>query len=129
LSPNKWFRLAAEQGESAAQANLGYMYANGYGVPEDDAEAIKWVRLAAEQGYAKAQNDLGLMYVRGEGVPENIVMAYVWWSVSTAQGDEDAKANRDMAKDELTSDQLAQGEEIATRCFESDYKDCGVNPK
>jgi len=33
---------------------LGEAYANGYGVPEDDAEAVKWFRKAAAQGHEKA---------------------------------------------------------------------------
>ena len=32
-------RQAADQGDADAQYNLGLMYANGEGVPEDDAEA------------------------------------------------------------------------------------------
>ena len=51
----KWYRLAAEQGNAAAQYNLGVMYDKGEGVPQDDAEAVKWYRLAAEQGAAAAQ--------------------------------------------------------------------------
>jgi TPR repeat protein len=43
-------RPFAEQGNGAAQANLGSMYHNGQGVPKDDAQAVKWYRLAAEQG-------------------------------------------------------------------------------
>jgi TPR repeat protein len=43
-------RARAEQGYASAQYNLGRMYANGDGVPEDDAEAVRWYRLAAEQG-------------------------------------------------------------------------------
>ena len=46
----KWYRLAAEQGNSFGQNNLGFMYQNGRGVPQSDQEAIKWYRLAAEQG-------------------------------------------------------------------------------
>ena len=42
----------AEQGNAAAQYNLGVMYDNGEGVPQDYAEAAKWYRLAAEQGEA-----------------------------------------------------------------------------
>jgi len=48
----------AEQGYANAQSALGWMYANGQGVPEDDAEAAHWYRLAAEQGNVRAQNDL-----------------------------------------------------------------------
>ena len=44
------WRPLAEQGYASAQYNLGQMYRNGQGVPQDDAEAVKWYRLAAEQG-------------------------------------------------------------------------------
>ena len=40
-------RLAADQGDAGAQYNLGNMYANGEGVPQDDAEAVRWYRLGA----------------------------------------------------------------------------------
>ena len=46
----KWYTLAAEQGEASAQYNLGFMYNNGEGVPQDDKTAVKWYTLAAEQG-------------------------------------------------------------------------------
>ncbi|MDP7628350.1 MAG: SEL1-like repeat protein [SAR202 cluster bacterium] len=81
-------------------------------------------QLAAEQGYAFAQYNLGLMYANGRGVPQNNVRAYVWWSVAAAQGHEDARGNRDIVSDELTPEQLARGQDMATRCFESDYQDC-----
>jgi hypothetical protein len=45
----------AKGGDADAQFNLGVMYDNGEGVPEDDAEAVKWYRRAAEQGFAEAQ--------------------------------------------------------------------------
>ena len=35
------FRLVAKQGHASAQVNLGVMYDNGQGVPEDDKEAVK----------------------------------------------------------------------------------------
>jgi TPR repeat protein len=63
--------LQAEQGHANAQFNLGLMYSNGEGVPEDDAEAVKWSRKAAEQGHANAQLNLGYMYSIGTGVPED----------------------------------------------------------
>ena len=46
----KWYTLAAEQGHASAQYNLGFMYNNGRGVPQDDKTAVKWHTLAAEQG-------------------------------------------------------------------------------
>ncbi len=35
-------RPLADQGNAGAQYNLGNMYENGRGVPQDDAEAVKW---------------------------------------------------------------------------------------
>ncbi|MDA8961014.1 sel1 repeat family protein [Akkermansiaceae bacterium] len=56
----KLFRKAAEQGHVSAQSNLGVMYENGEGVPEDKAEATKWIRKAAEQGNEDAKAWLGI---------------------------------------------------------------------
>ena len=44
----EWTPLA-EQGYASAQYNLGQMYRNGQGVPQNDKTAVKWYRLAAEQ--------------------------------------------------------------------------------
>jgi TPR repeat protein len=46
----RWYRLAADQRDAEAQNNLGMMYADGRGVPQDYREAVKWYRLAADQG-------------------------------------------------------------------------------
>ena len=45
----RWYRLAAEQGDTSAQFNLGVMYADGQGVPQDCGEAHMWLNLAAAQ--------------------------------------------------------------------------------
>jgi len=58
----KWYRLAAYQGDAAAQYNLGYMYYEGLGVPQDYKEAIKWWGLAAEQRNERAQFNLEMMH-------------------------------------------------------------------
>ena len=42
--------LAAEQGNAAAQGNLGAMYSRGEGVPKDFVTAYMWRNLAAAQG-------------------------------------------------------------------------------
>ena len=48
----EWTPLA-EQGNAVAQYNLGVMYDNGRGVPQDDKTAVKWYTLSAEQGDAE----------------------------------------------------------------------------
>ena len=42
----------AEKGNALAQYNLGVMYANGQGMPQDYTAAVKWYQTAAEQGLA-----------------------------------------------------------------------------
>ena len=79
-------KKAAEQGNVDAQYNLGFMYDNGEGVPEDDTEAVRWFRQAAEQGNVDAQYNLGFMYVKGEGVPEDDAEAVRWFRQAAEQG-------------------------------------------
>jgi TPR repeat protein len=40
----------AQEGNAAAQYNLGLMYDNGEGVPEDDVTAYAWFNVAAVSG-------------------------------------------------------------------------------
>ena len=69
------------------------MYADGRGVPQDDAEAIQWYRLAAEQGDASAQFNLGLMYDNGRGVPQDDAEAIQWYRLAAEQGYASAQNN------------------------------------
>ncbi|MGB7452227.1 MAG: tetratricopeptide repeat protein [Lysobacterales bacterium] len=87
-----WQRLA-ENGSANAQFNLGAMYDNGDGVPEDDAEAAKWYHQAADQGHVNAQFNLGVMYANGEGVAENAAEAATWYRKAAEQGDYRAQYN------------------------------------
>ena len=89
----KEWKPLADQGDACAQYNLGLMYADGEGVPEDDAEAARWYRLAADQGLAGAQRNLGLMYANGRGVPEDDAEAVRWYRLAADQGLADAQHN------------------------------------
>ena len=89
----KEFRLLAEQGDAGAQFNLGNMYDQGKGVPQDYAEAVRWYRLAAEQGIADAQFNLGNMYSKGEGVTQDYAEAVRWYQLSAKQGNASAQFN------------------------------------
>ncbi|MBM3520312.1 MAG: sel1 repeat family protein [Alphaproteobacteria bacterium] len=82
----KWYRKAAEQGDTAAMHNLGFMYTWGQGVPQDYAEAAKWFRRAADLGAAEAQGSLGLMYAEGKGVPQDYAEAAKWFRKAAEQG-------------------------------------------
>ena len=45
----EWFVEAATQGHCGAQNNLGWCYANGEGVAQDEAKAAEWFAKAATQ--------------------------------------------------------------------------------
>ena len=79
---------AAERGDAQAQAMLGLMYANGRGVRQDYAEAVKWYRQAAAQGHAKAQSSLGVMYYKGRGVRQDLALAQEWFGKACQNGDQ-----------------------------------------
>jgi uncharacterized protein len=96
LFPQKMYKFwlpLAEQGDADAQYNLGAMYGNGQGVPQDYKEAVKWFRLAAEQGFAIAQSNLGAMYEKGTGVPQDYKEAVKWYRLSAEQGFANAQHN------------------------------------
>ena len=54
-------RVAAERGNAHAQVELGLMYAEGRGVAQDDAEAVRWYRSVADQGLGEARARLEAM--------------------------------------------------------------------
>jgi TPR repeat protein len=104
---------AAEQGEAKAQYNLGVMFDNGQGVPQDDKQAIYWYTKAAEQGIAKAQYNLGVMFANGQGTPKNDVLAYVWWNIAAAQGHKLAEKNRGVIEGRMTPSQIAEAQKLS----------------
>ena len=85
------YRPLAEQGNAAAQLNVGALFHNGQGVPQSYAEALKWYRKAAEQGHAIAQSNLGVMYDEGRGVPQDYTEAAQWFYRAAEQGNTTAQ--------------------------------------
>ncbi|MGH6811377.1 MAG: tetratricopeptide repeat protein [Methylocella sp.] len=70
------FADLAPLGDPRAQTYLGYMFANGKGVPQNYMAAAGWYRCASQQDLPAAQYMLGLMYDNGQGVPQDYVIAY-----------------------------------------------------
>jgi TPR repeat protein len=91
-----WYQSAAERGDARAQADIGWMYENGWGVKRDYAEAAKWYRKAADQGDYIAQFSIGGRYEHGVGgLKQDYTQAYMWLSLAAA-------ARRDAAKYDFT---------------------------
>lgn len=64
-----------------AQHLLGFMSAEGLGVPKNDNEAAEWFRRAADRGLKVAQAGLGFMYSGGRGLARDYVQAHLWLCV------------------------------------------------
>lgn len=78
----------AGKGELDAQTMIGFLYANGDGLPRDRAEAANWLRKAADKGYAPAQYELGWMYDFSflSNFREDKGQALKWYKKAAEQG-------------------------------------------
>ena len=105
----------AEQGSAGAQFNLGSLYYQGWGLPQDYLEAVKWFRKAAEQQYVYAQVTLGTIYA--EGVPgaigKDYPQALMWFIFASAQGDAKGMEFRDTMAARMTPAQIAEAQKMA----------------
>jgi hypothetical protein len=119
----EWMPLA-EQGDFRAQYNLGQMYRDGQGVPQDYKTAMKWYSLAAEQGDGDAQINLGFMYGNGQGVPQDNVYAHMWGNIAASHGNEKGGKLRDFAAKIMTATQIEKAQELAQECVAKKYKGC-----
>jgi uncharacterized protein len=103
----------AERGNVTAQSDLGTLYAQGQGVPQDFKEAVKWYRLSAEQGEAKAQYNLGNMYAKGTGVLQDYALAHMWLNISGSNGHKNAVYNRGIIEKRMSPSQIEKAQEMA----------------
>lgn len=78
----------AEAGDALAQLDLGAIYWDGDGVPEDPARAVALFRQSADQGNAIAQSNLAYAYYNAEGIENDDNAAMYWAGLAAAQGDE-----------------------------------------
>lgn len=73
------FRLLeplVEQGDAAAQYQMGRLYLEGHGVAKDVRRAFELLQLSADQGCNKAQFSLAVCLFYGEDVPQNVKLAH-----------------------------------------------------
>ena len=89
----KWYSIAADQGNSDAQCNLGHAYFSGEGIEQDYGKAIEWYTKAAEQGNVASQNRLANLYFDGSGVDQDFGKAFYWFTKSAEQGDAIGQSN------------------------------------
>ena len=102
-------RIAAEKGKKGAIYRLARCYDKGYGVEENNQQAVRLYQQAANKGHAKSQYQLGKAYMNGKkGLPKDNQKAKAWLSkavknekggsdilkkirTEAKEGDEDAK--------------------------------------
>ncbi len=82
----KEFTIAAEEGLSLAQYNLGILYFTGQGVDQDFDEAFEWTKRAAEQGHLNAQFNLGSLYLDGQGTQISVLEGVNWFTQAAKSG-------------------------------------------
>ncbi|QUD89171.1 tetratricopeptide repeat protein [Phenylobacterium montanum] len=83
----------ARSGDASAQYDVGTLYINGLGVPQNLVEGQKWLHRAADQGLAEAQSNIGSLYDRGLGVNPDPVAAASWYRKAADQGYDEAQFN------------------------------------
>ena len=87
----KWFKKAAEAGNTNAMTELGYSYGMGMlGLDKNEEEATKWFRKAAEFGDAAAMNHLGDWYRNGWFKKQDDDEAFKWYRKAAETGNIDA---------------------------------------
>ncbi|MGA2081803.1 MAG: caspase family protein [Holophaga sp.] len=88
-----WFTKAADQDFPVAHRNLGRIYAQGIGVPKDEAraflcyqKALKAARPLAERGDPDGQVLMGYLCRDGEGMAKDDAQAADWFRKAADQG-------------------------------------------
>ncbi len=93
----KWYKKAADAGETEAEWRLGVKYNVGDGVDIDMQKALQWYLKAANTpkefgiivrpGVAEAQRNIGYLYRDGEGVAKDAQEAFGWFMKAAETGD------------------------------------------
>jgi uncharacterized protein len=112
------WRPLAERGDARAQASLGFMYQNGFGVAQDFASAARWYGIAAEQGQADAQYSLGMLYLTGRGVQQSYMRAHMFCELAMLGGVAGGLECRESASRRMTADQLSDSYRAAAEWYE-----------
>lgn len=80
-----WYRQACDQGIADAFYNLGALYFNGTGVPQDFAHALQLFQEGAKRGSGRAAFQIALMYYGGKGVPADAQQELYWYRQAARQ--------------------------------------------
>lgn len=79
--------MAAQQNNTLAQLNLGWLYHAGKGLFQDADSARYWYSQAAQKGHATAQLNLGILYLQ----KKDTTTAIHWLQQASQQGNSGAQ--------------------------------------
>ena len=83
----EWFEQAAAQGHPEATRMLGYLHAEGRGVPPDEARAAELYGRAAELGDPFGQFNYAVMIDQSQGgLTRDLDAAIRWLQLAVKQG-------------------------------------------
>jgi TPR repeat protein len=69
-------------GDADAQYNLGRLYLDGVGTPQDPKQAARWLYVSAQKGQVQGQALLGTMLFAGEVVPRQAASGLMWLTLA-----------------------------------------------
>ena len=81
-----WYKQAADMGIATAAYNLGTLYYNGQGFPQDYAQARHWFELGAKRNDPYAEFQLGIMAGDGKGMAVDVNEERRWYLKAAEQG-------------------------------------------
>ena len=85
-------RMASDAGLHDATEEIGRIYYDGVGMPQNREAALPYIKTAAEAGKTDAQRVLGTMLHNGEHAPKSHELALEWLTKAARQGDPNAMA-------------------------------------
>lgn len=86
-----WITESAAQGNSDAQALLGFIYSQVKGDILEIKKSLYWYKKAADQGNVDALYNLGIIYYNGQGVSRDFGIAHNYFKKASFQGHSESK--------------------------------------
>lgn len=78
-------QATAKHDKLFAMSKVARNYATGYGLPKDDAKALRWYLRAANGGLAEAQAKVGDYYASGIGTEQDLGKSLYWYKKAADQ--------------------------------------------
>ncbi len=85
LAYKLWLKLANDN-YIHAQSTLGFLYAKGLGVEQNDEESAKWIGKASNNGELQSMYNMAGLYVQGLGVSKDYKKAEQLYRKSISKG-------------------------------------------